>query len=179
VTDDDLVPISVRLGEVVPPEDPEDWTRPLTWMAAAGMLAAPALGLGWFAFGPPADGDPRFMTWVLAATIAAGAALTGASQAGRRWAFAATLGAGLFAALATVIIGLALSGERQVGVASPTVAHAVVASASGLAGAGVASLVAVVASSIAARWLRWLVAAGAGAGAIGLMAAMGAGIAVV
>jgi cysteinyl-tRNA synthetase len=36
--DDDLVPVSVQLGNVVPPEDPEDWTRPLTWAAAAGML---------------------------------------------------------------------------------------------------------------------------------------------
>ena len=40
MTDEDLVPVSVRLGEVVPPEDPEDWTRPLTWVAALGMLAA-------------------------------------------------------------------------------------------------------------------------------------------
>jgi hypothetical protein len=36
--DDDSVPISVRLGTVVPPEDPEDWTRPLTWMAAPGGI---------------------------------------------------------------------------------------------------------------------------------------------
>ena len=41
--DDDDVPVSVRLGTVVPPEDPEDWTRPLTWVAAVGMLAAPAV----------------------------------------------------------------------------------------------------------------------------------------
>ena len=48
--DDDLVPISVRLGEVVPPEDPEDWTRPLTWVAAFGMLAGPLIALAWFVY---------------------------------------------------------------------------------------------------------------------------------
>jgi hypothetical protein len=171
VNDDDLVPVSVRLGEVVPPEDPEDWTRPLTWMAAAGMLAGPALAAGWFAFWRPASGDAAPTTWVLAATIAGGAALTGASQAGRRWAFAGTLGAGLFAALATVVIGLALSGERQVGVASPSLSHAVLASLAGLAGTGVAALVAIVASPLAARWLRWLVPAAGGAVTIGLVVA--------
>ena len=45
MSDDDLVPVSVRLGAVVPPEDPEDWTRPLTWVAALGMLAGPILAL--------------------------------------------------------------------------------------------------------------------------------------
>ena len=54
-TDDDLVPVSVRLGEVVPPDDPEDWTRPLTWVAAIGMLAAPAVALAWYAVAPPDD----------------------------------------------------------------------------------------------------------------------------
>jgi hypothetical protein len=175
VTDDDLVPVSVRLGEVVPPEDPEDWTRPLTWMAAAGMLAAPALALGWFALARPADGEPLFLTWVLAATIATGAALTGASQAGRSWAFAGTLGAGLFAALATVIIGLVVSGERQVGAASAPLAHAVLASAAGMGGAVAASLVAIVASPLASRWLRWAVGAAAGAATIGLVVALGPG----
>ena len=43
--DDDVVPVSVRLGEVVPPEDPEDWTRPLTWVAAGGMLVGPIVAL--------------------------------------------------------------------------------------------------------------------------------------
>jgi hypothetical protein len=173
VTDDDVVPVSVRLGEVVPPEDPEDWTRPLTWMAAGGMLVAPSLAFGWFAVAPPTVTSLLPMTWVLAMTIVAGAALTGASQAGRRWAFAATLGAGLFAALATIIIGLAVSGERQVAIASPPLTHAVVASAAGMGGAVVASLVAIVVSPFARRWLRWATAAAAGAVAIGLIVALG------
>ena len=155
MTDDDLVPVSVRLGEVVPPEDPEDWTRPLTWMAAGGMLVAPALAFAWFAFWAPRDGDPALVTWVLAATIASGAALTGASQAGRGWALAGTLGAGLFGALATVIIGLALSGERQVESASPPLAHAVVASAAGLAATLPAAAVGAVVAN-RSRVLRWL-----------------------
>ena len=56
--DDELVPVSVRLGNVVPPEDPEDWTQPLTWVAAAGMLAAPLVALLWFWLFPPADPPP-------------------------------------------------------------------------------------------------------------------------
>ncbi len=52
---DDLVPVSVRLGTVVPPEDPEDWTRPLTWVAAIGMLAAPAILVGWYLLVAPTD----------------------------------------------------------------------------------------------------------------------------
>ena len=58
MTDDDLVPVSVRLGEVVPPEDPEDWTRPLTWVVALGMLAGPAVAFAWFALAPPTSGAP-------------------------------------------------------------------------------------------------------------------------
>jgi hypothetical protein len=76
MTDEDLVPVSVRLGEVVPPEDPEDWTRPLTWVAALGMLAAPILVLGWFLAAPPQDaarGLPA--TGLVAVALAAGAAL--------------------------------------------------------------------------------------------------------
>ena len=172
MTDDDLVPVSVRLGDVVPPEDPEDWTRPLTWMAAAGMLVAPALAIGWFAVARPTDGEPQPLTWVLAATVAVGAALTGASQAGRGWAFAGALGAGLFGALATVIIGLALSGERQVGAPSPPLAHAILASGAGVAGAGVASFVASLASPLASRGMRWALAAAAGAGTVVLAAAL-------
>src|SRR3989337_2182200 len=70
VTDDDLVPISVRLGEVVPPEDPEDWTRPLTWVAALGMLAGPLTALAWFLLAPPAQGGEA-----LPATLAVGIAV--------------------------------------------------------------------------------------------------------
>ena len=64
--DDDLVPVSVRLGEVVPPEDPEDWTRPLTWVAAFGMLAGPIVALAWFLVAPPEDAaarSPRPTSW--------------------------------------------------------------------------------------------------------------------
>jgi hypothetical protein len=170
VTDDDLVPVSVRLGEVVPPEDPEDWTRPLTWMAAAGMLVAPAIALAWFAIARPTEGAPSPLTWILAAVLVAGAALTGASQASAPWAFAGTLGSGLFGALATVIIGLALADGRQVEVASPTLAHAFNASLAGLAGVGVASLVAAATISVRARWLRWLVTAVSGLAAVGVVA---------
>jgi hypothetical protein len=171
MTDDDLVPISVRLGEVVPPEDPEDWTRPLTWMAAAGMVLAPLLALAWFGLARPVASEPTLFTWLLGATIAGGAALTGASQTGRGWAFAGTLGAGLFGSLGTIIIGLALSGERQLGVASPPLTHAFVASAAGLAGAGVAALTAATASSFGVRALRWLVAASLGAGTVAIVVA--------
>ena len=87
--DDDLVPISVRLGEVVPPEDPEDWTQPLTWAAAAGMLLAPLVALTWFALSPPAAADhPTAGTWLLAVSLAIGAVVTGATQQG--WLRAAT-----------------------------------------------------------------------------------------
>jgi hypothetical protein len=172
VTDDDLVPVSVRLGEVVPPEDPEDWTRPLTWMAATGMLAAPLLALAWFILARPGDGAPYPLTWILAAALAGGAALTGASQTGRAWAFAGTLGGGLFGALVTVLIGLALAGGRQVGVASPTLAHAFIAALAGLAGAGVASLVAAVAAGSGPRLLRWLAAGAAGVVAVGVVASI-------
>jgi hypothetical protein len=162
VTDDDLVPISVRLGEVVPPEDPEDWTRPLTWMAAAGMLIAPLVALAWFAVARPSDTAPLPMTWVLAAALAAGAALTGASQAGARWAFAGTLGSGLFGALATVLIGVALSGERQMGVASPPLAHAFLASMWGLVGAAAGSGAAAGTAAWSSRWTRAAMVAAVG-----------------
>ena len=52
-----LVPVSVRLGNVVPPEDPEDWTQPLTWVAAAGMLAAPTSDLAVVLAGATRVGD--------------------------------------------------------------------------------------------------------------------------
>ena len=162
MTDDDLVPVSVRLGEVVPPEDPEDWTRPFTWLAAAGMLAAPLVALVWFASGPPGEANPVIMTWLLAAVIPAGAALTGATQIRGVHAFAGTLGAGLFACLATVVMGLVFAGERQVGVASPTLVHAVAAITSGIAGTVAASAVALVTTARLGRAARWLLGACAG-----------------
>ncbi len=82
--DDDLVPVSVRLGAVVPPEDPEDWTRPLTWVAALGMLAGPITALAWFVISPPGESHPALpATYVVAALMTGGAAATGATQQGR------------------------------------------------------------------------------------------------
>ena len=154
--DDDLVPISVRLGQVVPPEDPEDWTRPLTWVAALGMLAGPIIALAWFVAAPPkniAGAVPA--TYLVAAFLTAGAAATGATQLGAARAGTATLGAGLFGALVIIVLGVVTAGERQVGAASPTLAHAFVAAASGLAGAGFAALIAAAAARLRRRLVRF------------------------
>jgi len=123
---DDDVPISVRLGTVVPPEDPEDWRRPLTWVAALGMLAGPLVAWAWFAIAPPASSAaPVAGTWLLAGALVVGAVLTGSTQIG-----------------AFIIVGAAMAGERQLGSASPTVAHGFFAALAGLAGALAASTVA-------------------------------------
>jgi hypothetical protein len=151
-SDDDLVPLSVRLGEVVPPEDPEDWSRPLTWVAALGMLAAPAVALGWFALAPPNQGTTVLpATLAVAIALAGGAVTTGATQQGIGRAMAATVAAGLFAALVVVALGVVMAGERQVGVASHTLSHAVGAAAGGVAGAAAGSLVAAAAARL---WTR-------------------------
>lgn len=140
---DDHVAASVRLGNVVPPEDPEDWTRPLTWIAAVGMLIGPIVAAAWFLAAPPSNGDVALPgTFLVAAMLAAGAAATGATQIGVTRAWTATLGAGLFGALAVVVAGVVTAGERQVDVASPTLSHAFAAAVAGLAGAAVASLIA-------------------------------------
>jgi len=145
----DLVPVSVRLGTVVPPEDPEDWTRPLTWVAAIGMLAAPLLAAAWFlAAAPPEATDASPGSFAVALAIAVGGATTGSTQIGRLRAFTGTLAAALFAALLTVAVGAAAAGERQLGSASPTLAHAVAASLAGLAGSVPASAV----NALAAGW---------------------------
>lgn len=137
---DELVPVSVRLGAVVPPDDPEDWTRPLTWVAAIGMLAAPALALGWYVAGPPvASARPLFGTWVVALALVVGASVAGGTQIGRLRAMTGTVGAALLGALLVVAVGAVSAGERQVGSASPTLAHAVAAALAGLAGAGPAA----------------------------------------
>ena len=162
--DDDLVPISVRLGQVVPPEDPEDWTRPLTWVAAVGMLAAPLGAFAWFAAGPPLQAERALpLTFLVAGLLAAGAAATGATQQGIARAATATLGAALFASLVVVILGVAMSGERQVGTASPTLAHAFAASVGGLAGAIAGSVVAGAVARLGPRPIRFLLALVAGA----------------
>ena len=140
--DDDLVPVSVRLGEVVPPEDPEDWTRPLTWVAALGMLAGPIVALGWFALARPSGTEVVPTTYLLAAALAAGAALTGSTQQGAARAWTATLGAGLFGALVVVVLGVVLAGERVVGSAPPSTAQAFMAALAGLAGTAVAAIAA-------------------------------------
>lgn len=174
MTDDDLVPVSVRLGEVVPPEDPEDWTRPLTWVAAMGMLAGPLIVLGWFLVAPPAAAErPDLLTRVAAAALGVGAAVTGATQQGAARAWTATLGAGLFGALVIVIVGVVTAGERQVGTASPTLAHGVAAALGGMAGTVAASALAAPLAGLAPRWLRFaapMLAGGAvGAATVGLV----------
>lgn len=159
MTDDDLVPISVRLGEVVPPEDPEDWTRPLTWVAATGMLAAPILTLAWFVASPPQDAAQGLPATVLVAVaLAGGAAATGATQLGVARAWTATLATGLFGALVVVMLGVVMAGERQVGVASPTLAHAFAAAVAGLLGAGSAAVVAAIVARLRSRLVRFLAA---------------------
>jgi hypothetical protein len=161
--DDDLVPVSVRLGEVVPPEDPEDWSRPLTWVAAMGMLAGPIAALAWFIADPPASSDGAVpATYLVALLLAAGAAATGATQIGAGRAFAGTLGAGLFGALAVIILGVVMAGERQVGSASPTLAHAFTAAVGGLAGSVDAAIVAAAIARLPSRLLRFVPAAVSG-----------------
>ena len=162
--DDDLVPISVRLGEVVPPEDPEDWTRPLTWVVAVGMLLAPLTALAWFVIAPPTSTDAAVpATLLVASLLAVGAAVAGATQLSVARAWTTTLGAGLFAALVLVILGVVMAGERQVGAASPTLAHAFAAAVGGLAGSAAAALVAALVAGRMSRPLRALVAAVPGA----------------
>jgi len=154
--DEDLVPVSVRLGAVVPPEDPEDWTRPLTWVAALGMLAAPVVTLAWFAIAPPASGDQAMpATTIVAILLAGGAAATGATQLGRTRAWTATLGAGLLGALLVIVLGVVMAGERQVGTASPTLTHAFVAALAGLAGAAAASAIAALVAGLRSRLVRF------------------------
>jgi hypothetical protein len=157
--DEEVVPVSVRLGEVVPPEDPEDWTRPLTWVAALGMLAAAAVTVAWFAIAPPSQGVQSLpATYLVAIAVAAGASATGATQQGVARAATATLGAGLFGSLVVIMVGVIMAGERQVGVASPTLSHAFGAAVGGTAGAGAGSIAAAIAARAWDRPVRFLVA---------------------
>ena len=79
----------------------------------------------------------------------------------------------LFGALVIIVLGVVMAGERQVGVASPTLAHAFVASAAGLAGAAVGAVVAAVAARLRSRVVRFVPAVLAGvataAGVVGVM----------
>ncbi len=164
MSDEDLVPVSVRLGDVVPPEDPEDWTRPLTWVAALGMLAGPIAAFAWFVGAPPNQSQEALpATYLVATSLAAGAAATGATQLGIARAATATLGAGLFGALAIVILGVAMAGERQTEVASPTLAHALAAAIGGVTGTLGASVVAAVVARLYARPVRFVLGLLAGA----------------
>ena len=168
--EDDLVPVSVRLGDVVPPEDPEDWTKPLTWVAAAGMLLGPLVGLTWFAVAPPPGSALTVGTWLLGASVALGAVLTGATQQGGLRAWTATVAAALFGALGVVILGVALAGERQVGAATPTLAHGFAAAVAGLVGSLAASPLAAALASRRDRLVRLLLPGAVGSGvAIGVI----------
>jgi hypothetical protein len=162
--DDEMIPVSVRLGTVVPPEDPEDWTRPLTWVAAIGMLAPPAVALAWFFVAGPADSaHPVLGTWTVALALVVGAAAAGGTQLGRLRAFTGTLGAGLLAALLVVVAGAVSAGERQVGSASPSLAHAVAAALAGLAGAAPAAALGAFTANTWSRLQRGAAAAALGA----------------
>lgn len=157
-------PISVRLGEVIPPEDPEDWTRPLTWVVALGMLAGPAAAAAWFMLGGPASADGALPgTYLVAAALAGGAAVTGATQRGMARAGTATLGAGLFAALLVIVLGAVAAGERQAGASSPAMAHAFAAAIGGVGGALAASVVAALVARAAPPLVRFGSAVPAGA----------------
>jgi hypothetical protein len=164
---DDLVPISVRLGEVVPPEDPEDWTRPLTWVAALGMLAGPIVVIAWFALARPTGTVENTVPAALfaAAVLASGAAVTGATQLGAARAWTATLGAGLFAALGVVVLGVVFDGQRQTGLASPMLAHAFATAVGGVSGAAAAAAVAALVARWRSRPLRAIPAVAVGAAA--------------
>jgi hypothetical protein len=160
---EESVPISVRLGTVVPPEDPEDWRRPLTWVAAAGMLLAPALVVLWFVIGPPAESArPVPATWLIAGAIVLGGVLTGTTQLRPAWAAAATLGSALFAALLIVLYAVAVSPEVRVGAFSPPVAQALSGSAAGLGGALVSATLMTAFSRMRSRVRRGLAPAAIG-----------------
>ena len=129
-------PPSVELGTVIPPEDPEDWHRPLTWQIAAGMLAAPLAGLAWFVGSPPTSIDtPAVWTYAVAAILAAGAALVGSTQRGALRTTLATIGTGLFEALGLVLVASLVGGEaRSVEIAAPGIAQGLAAAVAGLGG---------------------------------------------
>jgi predicted membrane-bound dolichyl-phosphate-mannose-protein mannosyltransferase len=138
MTDLENVPPSVRLGEVVPPEDPEDWGRPLTWVVAAGMLIAPVAGAVWFATAAPTDPSTALTgTSILAAALASGAAITGGTQRGGGRAAMTTIGAGLFGALGVIVAGSLVAGGASLGVAT---AAAVGGGFASVPAAGVAAL---------------------------------------
>jgi len=157
---------TVRVGEVVPPEGGDDWRRPLTWVAAAGMLATPATALAWFVIWPPVVGGPQPGTWLLAAVLPLGAALTGSTQRGGGRALAATLGGGLFGALATVIVGADSSSLAQ----GQAVAGAAAGGVGVLVAAGQAALLAKLRSRARRALVPGLIGATAAALVVPLLA---------
>ena len=160
---EESVPISVRLGTVVPAEDPEDWRRPLTWVAAAGMLLAPALVVFWFVIAPPAESArPVAATWLIAGAVVLGGVLTGTTQLRPAWAAAATLGSALFAALLIVLYAVAVSPEVRVGAFAPPIAQALSGSAAGLGGALVSATLMPAFSRMRSRLRRGLAPAAIG-----------------
>ena len=170
---DDLVSVSVRLGAVVPPEDPEDWTRPLTWVAAIGMLIAPAVLIGWFLLAAPTgSASPAVGTYAVALALVVGASAAGGTQLGRAGAVAGTLAAGLLGALLMVMVGAVTAGEVGgldlkpwvLTPASPTLAHAAAGALAGVGGSLVAALVQGLAAGRLSRLRR-----GALAGLVGAL----------
>ena len=61
-----------------------------------------------------------------------------------------------------MVLGVVMAGERQVGTASPTLAHATAAALGGLAGVLVAAIVAAAMARVHGRFLRLLPALAAG-----------------
>lgn len=169
---EDLVPVSVRLGTVVPPEDPEDWTRPLTWVAALGMLVAPAILVAWYLLAAPTDSvRPMAGTYAVTIALVVGAAAAGGTQLGRARAVTGTLAAGLLGALLIVMVGAVTAGNvggldfkpGEVIPASPTLAHAAAAALAGLAGCLPAALAQGIAAVPIPRLQRGALSAALGA----------------
>ena len=154
--DDELVPVSVRLGNVVPPEDPEDWSRPLTWAAAVGMLLGPLVAVLWFAFWTPDRLTLLPGSFALAAATSGGAALTGSTQQGALRAATATISAALFGGLADVVAGAVATPVRQAVEASPTLGQAFGGALAGFTGAAAAAGLAGALAHLRSRTARTL-----------------------
>jgi hypothetical protein len=164
---EDLVPISVRLGSVVPPEDPEDWTRPLTWVAAIGMLAAPAILVAWYVVAAPTDTlRASAGTYAVAIALVVGAAAAGGTQLGRARAVAGTGAAGLLGALLIVMVGALTAGEVHCCEnvqPTPVLVHAASAALAALAGCLPAAVAGGLAAGRVSRLQRGALAATVGA----------------
>jgi hypothetical protein len=122
----------------------------VTWVLAAGMLAAPIVAAVWFAMAPPEDpGSAQTGTTVLAVVAVAGAAVTGGLQRGAWRSLLTTLGTGAFAALGLVAVGATVSEGAAVATAS-------LAALAGIGGAALAALVASYLAGAAGRVRRIL-----------------------